>query len=44
MKNRSIYYLSLDGKITLEWISGKYSGKIWTGCTWLRIGTSGGLL
>jgi hypothetical protein len=36
--------LGEDGKITLEWILGKWSGKLWTGFIWLRIGTSGGLL
>jgi hypothetical protein len=33
-----------DGRIILEWILGKYGGKVWTGCSWLRIGTSDGLL
>jgi hypothetical protein len=33
-----------DGKIILEWILGKQGRKVWTGCSWLRIGTSGGLL
>jgi hypothetical protein len=28
----------------IEWMLGKYGGKVWTGCIWLRIGTSGGLL
>jgi len=23
---------------------GKYGGKVWTACIWLRTGTSGGLL
>jgi len=23
---------------------GKWGGKVWTGCIWLRIGTSGGLV
>jgi hypothetical protein len=32
--------LDVDGKIILEWIV----GKVWTGCIWFRIGTSGGLL
>jgi hypothetical protein len=27
--------LGIDGKI-LEWNLGKYGGKLWTGCTWLR--------
>jgi len=36
--------LGTNGKIILEWILGKQGGKVWTGCTWLRIGTSGGLL
>jgi len=28
----------------LEWILGKQGRKVWTGCIWLRTGTSGGLL
>jgi hypothetical protein len=28
----------------LEWIFGKEGWKVWTGCLWLRIGPSGGLL
>jgi hypothetical protein len=36
--------LGVDGRIILKWILGKYGGKVCTGCTWLRIGTSGGLL
>jgi hypothetical protein len=24
--------LGVDGNITLEWILGKYGGKLWTGC------------
>jgi hypothetical protein len=36
--------LNVDGKIILEWILGKKSGKVWTGCIWLKIGTSGGFL
>jgi hypothetical protein len=35
--------LGVDGKIMLEWILGKSCGKVWAGCMWLRIGTSGGL-
>jgi len=31
-------------KIILEWILGKYGGKMWTGCIWLRIETRGRLL
>jgi len=27
-----------------EWILEKRSGKVWTGCMWLSIETSGGLL
>jgi hypothetical protein len=30
--------------IILEWVLGKYDGKLWTGLIWLRIETSGGLL
>jgi hypothetical protein len=36
--------VGVDGKITLEWILRKYGGKVWNGCIWIRIGTSGGLL
>jgi hypothetical protein len=35
--------LGVDGIIILEWIL-KLVGRAWTGCIWLRIGTSGGLL
>jgi len=27
--------LSVDGKIILEWILGKYYEKMWSGCMWL---------
>jgi hypothetical protein len=30
--------LGADAKIILEWIFWKYVGKLWTGCTWLRVG------
>jgi hypothetical protein len=36
--------LGVDGMIILEWILGTSFGKVWTGCAWLMIGTSGGLL
>jgi hypothetical protein len=36
--------LDVDGRITLQWILGKMGGKLWTGYSWLRTGTSGGLL
>jgi hypothetical protein len=32
--------LGIGGKIILEWITGKQGGKVWTGCIWLRTGTS----
>jgi hypothetical protein len=35
--------LGMDRKIILEWIFEKECGKLWTGCTLLRIGSSGGL-
>jgi hypothetical protein len=28
----------------IRWVLRKYGGKLWTGCIWLRIRTSGGLL
>jgi len=36
--------LGVDGSLILQWILGKYGGKVWTGFILLRIGTSGGLL
>jgi hypothetical protein len=35
--------LGVDGMIILEWILGKWGGKLWTGFIWLRIGIGGGL-
>jgi len=34
----------VGGNIILEWILGKYFGKVWNGCIWLRIKTNGELL
>jgi hypothetical protein len=36
--------LGIDGKINIMWILGRYCPKAWTGCIWLRIETSGGML
>jgi len=36
--------LIIDGKIMFEWVLGKLGGKVWYGCSWLRIVTSGGFL
>jgi len=33
----------IDGRIILEWILGKYCGRMRTGCIWLGIPISGGL-
>jgi hypothetical protein len=33
--------LGVDGRIIFEWALGKYYGKLWTRCIWLRIGTNG---
>jgi hypothetical protein len=33
--------VSVDGRIILEWILGKQGGRMWLGCIWLRIWTSG---
>jgi hypothetical protein len=35
--------LGVDVKIILKCILGKYGGKVWIGCIWLRIWTNGGL-
>jgi len=34
--------LGVDGRIISEGISGKQGRKVWTGCIWFTIGTSGG--
>jgi hypothetical protein len=31
----------VDGRTILEWILGKWGGKVWTECIWLRIGIGG---
>jgi hypothetical protein len=35
---------SVDGKIILRWIFRKWGVRVWTGWSWLRIGTGGGHL
>jgi hypothetical protein len=34
----------LDGRMGSKWMLGKFFGGVWSGFTWLRIGTVGGLL
>ena len=34
----------VDGKIILRWIFRKWDVWVWTGSSWLRIGTGGGYL
>jgi len=36
--------LSIDGKTISDWILGKWYGKVWNDCIWLRTGTSSRLL
>jgi hypothetical protein len=36
--------IDVDGNIILERIFGKLSVRVQTGCMWLRIGSTGGLL
>ena len=33
---------SIDGRIILRWIFWKWDVEVWTGSSWLRIGTVGG--
>jgi hypothetical protein len=34
----------VDGRMGSKWILGRLLGEVWSGFTWLRIGTVGGLL
>ena len=34
----------VDGRIILRWIFRKWDVGVWTGSSWLRIGTGGGYL
>jgi hypothetical protein len=34
-------WVGIDGRIILEWISGKKGERVQTGCIWLRIGAGG---
>ena len=34
----------VDGRIILKWIFRKWNVRVWTACSWLRIGTDGGHL
>jgi len=36
--------LGVDGRIILRWIFRKWDVGVWTGLSWLRIGTNGGHL
>jgi hypothetical protein len=37
-------HVDVDEKMILECILGKYFGRVWIGCIWLRIESSGGTL
>jgi len=39
-----LVYPGLDGRIILRWIFRKWAVGVWTGSSWLRIGTGGGYL
>jgi len=39
-----IYDIFVDGRIILRWIFRKWERVMWTGWSWLRIGTGGGHL
>jgi hypothetical protein len=34
----------VDGRIILRWIFSNWDVRVWTGSSWLRIGTGGGYL
>jgi hypothetical protein len=34
----------VDGRMESEWILGRFTGGVWSGFNWLRIGTGVGLL
>jgi len=36
--------LSVDGRIIVRWVFWKWDIGVWTGSSWLRIGTGGGHL
>jgi len=36
--------IGVDGRIVLRWIFRKRDVRVWTGSSWLRIGTGGGHL
>jgi hypothetical protein len=36
--------LGVHGRIIVEWFIGKQGRKVWAGCIWFRIGSSGGFL
>jgi hypothetical protein len=36
--------LGIDGRMGSKWILGRLAGRVWSGVTWLRVGTGGGLL
>jgi len=45
--NYACYFVwdsGVDGRIILRWISRKWDEGLWTGTSWLRIGTGGGHL
>jgi hypothetical protein len=44
MGTRYFEHLGVAGKIILGWILAKQGGKMWTGLTWIRTGTSDELL
>jgi hypothetical protein len=35
--------IGVDRNIIIDWMLRKKGGKVWTGCIWLTIGTSGWL-